>query len=68
MAGRVLIVGGGVSGLSLAYFLNKVAPKLPILLVESDSNVGGWYAFQMFVPTWSHHTTWAIPCSLRQNI
>lgn len=35
----VVIIGGGLSGLSTAYFLSKVG--LPITLIERDSRLGG---------------------------
>ncbi|MFO0968076.1 MAG: protoporphyrinogen oxidase [Gemmataceae bacterium] len=37
----VVIVGAGVSGLSLAYRLGQIAPVLDITLLESDSRAGG---------------------------
>ncbi len=39
---RVLIVGGGVSGLSLAHFLSKVSPQTQVVLAEQGNAVGGW--------------------------
>ncbi|KAJ3197044.1 oxygen-dependent protoporphyrinogen oxidase [Irineochytrium annulatum] len=43
MTGPVIILGGGISGLSAAWFLAKSAPKtLPITVVESTSRFGGW--------------------------
>lgn len=38
---RVIIAGGGISGLSLAYLLNKRAPSLDILVLESEARPGG---------------------------
>lgn len=35
-----LIVGGGISGLSLAYFISKAGKQ--VKLVESNSRLGGW--------------------------
>ena len=37
----VVIIGGGISGLSAAYFLHKKSPGLRITLLESDSRWGG---------------------------
>lgn len=37
----VLILGGGLSGLSAAYQLHKKAPDLKVLVAEADSRVGG---------------------------
>jgi oxygen-dependent protoporphyrinogen oxidase len=38
---RLVIVGGGISGLSLAYFLREKAPSLDILVLESEKKAGG---------------------------
>lgn len=38
---EVIIVGGGISGLSLAYFLLKRNPELDIKLIEADKRTGG---------------------------
>ena len=38
---RVVIVGGGIAGLSAAYRLKKNAPDIAITLIESDSRLGG---------------------------
>jgi oxygen-dependent protoporphyrinogen oxidase len=37
----VVIVGGGLSGLSLAYRLQQAAPQLEITLLERDNRLGG---------------------------
>ncbi len=37
----ILIVGGGISGLSLAYTLSEKDPNLDITILESDIRVGG---------------------------
>ena len=37
----ILIIGAGLSGLSTAHFLSKMAPDLKILLVEKSDRVGG---------------------------
>ena len=37
----VLIIGGGLSGLSAAYQLKKKAPKLSTLVVEANDRIGG---------------------------
>jgi len=38
---RLIIVGGGISGLSLAYFLIELDPSLDILVLESERKAGG---------------------------
>ncbi len=37
----VIIVGAGLSGLSAAHFINKLAPEMDVLLLESESRPGG---------------------------
>jgi oxygen-dependent protoporphyrinogen oxidase len=41
MGMRLLIVGGGISGLSLAYFLLEKDPSFDILVLESEKKAGG---------------------------
>lgn len=38
---RLIIVGGGISGLSLAYFLLEKKPSLDITILESEKRAGG---------------------------
>lgn len=38
---RVIIVGGGIAGLSAAYRLKRTAPDAAITLIESDQRLGG---------------------------
>jgi oxygen-dependent protoporphyrinogen oxidase len=38
---RLVIVGGGISGLSLAYFLLEHKPSLDIVVLESEKKAGG---------------------------
>ena len=38
---RLVIVGGGISGLSLAYFLSETAPSMDITVFESEKKAGG---------------------------
>jgi len=38
---EVVIVGGGISGLSLAYFLLKKKPDLDIKIIEAENKAGG---------------------------
>jgi oxygen-dependent protoporphyrinogen oxidase len=38
---RLVIVGGGITGLSLAYFLLEHKPSLDILILESEKKAGG---------------------------
>lgn len=40
--GKVAVIGAGVSGLSLAYFLLKLRPDVNIEIFEKESRVGGW--------------------------
>lgn len=46
----VAILGGGISGLSAAYYLSKSSPKTKILLVEGSKRVGGWIKSQRVSP------------------
>lgn len=46
----VAILGGGISGLSAAYYLSKASPKTKILLVEGSKRVGGWIRSQRVSP------------------
>lgn len=39
---RVVIVGGGISGLSAAWYLHKQTPKASIVLLEQQPRLGGW--------------------------
>lgn len=38
---RLVIIGGGITGLSLAYFLLERKPSLDILILESEQKAGG---------------------------
>jgi protoporphyrinogen/coproporphyrinogen III oxidase len=38
---RVIIIGGGIAGLSAAYYAKKKAPDADITVIESDSRWGG---------------------------
>lgn len=38
---RIVIVGGGIAGLSAAYRLKQIAPDVAITLIESDQRLGG---------------------------
>ena len=38
---HIVIVGGGITGLSAAYYAKKKAPDARITLIESDSRWGG---------------------------
>ncbi|MBU2515356.1 protoporphyrinogen oxidase [bacterium] len=54
----VVIVGGGLSGLSTAHFLKKQAPGKNILILEKDSRVGGAIRSmneQGFLAEWGPH-------------
>lgn len=37
----VVIVGAGISGISAAYHLKKLCPKLTFTMFEGRSNIGG---------------------------
>lgn len=39
---KIGVVGGGISGLSAAFYLSKWLPKHEIHLFESSSRFGGW--------------------------
>lgn len=39
---RVAILGGGISGLTAAYFLLKVLPNVKVTLYEASDRLGGW--------------------------
>ncbi|MBS1114440.1 MAG: hemG, partial [Nitrospirae bacterium] len=39
--GRIAIIGGGISGLSLAYFLLEKDPDLDLIVFESEKRLGG---------------------------
>lgn len=38
----VVIIGGGISGLSAAYFLEQCRPNLSSILIEATDRLGGW--------------------------
>lgn len=40
--GSVGVIGGGISGLSFAYFLTKLRPDLSITIFEAKNKTGGW--------------------------
>ena len=49
---QVLIIGGGISGLSTAWNLSKTCPGIESILLEKTNRVGGWmdgYAKEGFV-------------------
>jgi cytochrome b5 len=37
----IIVVGGGISGINTAYYLQKKHPKLNILVLEASNNLGG---------------------------
>src|ERR1700686_995310 len=39
---RILILGGGISGLTLAYYLAKRKDLFDIQLIEKSERLGGW--------------------------
>lgn len=38
---RIIIIGGGISGLSLSYFLQNQRPSLDIIIIEAEKRLGG---------------------------
>lgn len=50
MSSSVAILGGGISGLSSAYYLSKSSPSTKILLIEGSKRVGGWIRSQRASP------------------
>lgn len=42
MKKKVIILGGGISGLSLAYYLSKQKKHFDIQLIEKKESLGGW--------------------------
>lgn len=38
---RIVIVGGGISGLSTAYYLQKCKPECEVIICEAQSSLGG---------------------------
>ena len=38
----VAIIGGGISGLSAAYFLQQYHPDVSAIIIEASPRVGGW--------------------------
>ncbi len=41
MAKRVVIIGGGLAGLSTAFFLQQARPELEVTILEKESEAGG---------------------------
>jgi oxygen-dependent protoporphyrinogen oxidase len=39
---KVIIVGGGITGLSAAWFLHRKHPEAQITLLEKENRLGGW--------------------------
>lgn len=43
----VVIVGAGISGISAAYYMKKLCPRLKFLVLERRENIGGtWDLFK----------------------
>lgn len=54
----VIIIGAGLSGLSSAHFLNKLSPRLKVLLLEKTGRPGGAvqsYKKDGFLAEWGPH-------------
>ncbi len=39
---KIAILGGGISGLASAYFLQKLKPDSEVVLIEKQARTGGW--------------------------
>ncbi len=39
---HILILGAGISGLSAAWYLSKVAPEYQVTILEKQHRAGGW--------------------------
>ena len=39
---HIAVLGGGISGLSTAYFLRRANRNIRVTLIESSSRFGGW--------------------------
>ena len=39
---NIAVLGGGLTGLTTAYFLNKLNPNVKITIYEADDRLGGW--------------------------
>lgn len=51
MSSSVAILGGGISGLSAAYYLARIAPTTTkITLIEGKDRVGGWLHSRRVAP------------------
>lgn len=42
MRKKIVILGAGISGLALHWFLKKTSPDLEIITIEKSSHIGGW--------------------------
>lgn len=42
MLKRIIILGGGISGLSLAWYLKKLSPGISLIIIEKEKRTGGW--------------------------
>ncbi|KAI7865922.1 hypothetical protein BDF14DRAFT_1952186 [Spinellus fusiger] len=56
----VAVLGGGISGLSTAFYLSRSAPTTKIVVVEAGNRVGGWIRSQRVSPG----TYFSIPTTL----
>lgn len=50
MSSSVAVLGGGISGLSAAYYLSKASTQTKVLLIEGSNRVGGWIRSQRVSP------------------
>ena len=39
---HIAVLGGGISGLTTAYFLRRANRNIRVTLIESSSRFGGW--------------------------
>ncbi|GAA5798458.1 hypothetical protein HPULCUR_003861 [Helicostylum pulchrum] len=57
MSSSVAVLGGGISGLSAAYYLSKASPQTKVLLIEGSKRVGGWIRSQRVSPGFHSSTS-----------
>jgi oxygen-dependent protoporphyrinogen oxidase len=46
--GKVVIIGGGITGLAAAYRLQQIAPEVEIILIEASERLGGKIGSERF--------------------
>ena len=63
----VAVLGGGITGLAAAYYLNKELPKAKITVYESSDRIGGWLSSKRVPVSDGDVLFEAGPRSLRPN-